>query len=74
MKPGMTDQVGHIIDVSATFRDITGAEYPKAINGNKTQKTVGKSLLPIFDRESSAKRMRKSIGTLAGPTPSGRAT
>ena len=47
----MTDQVGHIIDVSATFRDITGAEYPKAINGNKTLTPVGKSLLPIFKGE-----------------------
>ena len=51
IKPGMTDQVGHIIDVSATFRDITGAEYPKAINGNKTLTPVGKSLLPIFKGE-----------------------
>ena len=51
IKPGMTDQVGHIIDVSATFRDITGAEYPKAINGNKTLTAVGKSLLPIFKGE-----------------------
>ena len=48
IKPGMTDQVGHIIDVSATFRDITGAKYPKTINGNKTKDPVGKSLLPIF--------------------------
>ena len=36
IKPGMTDQVGHIIDVSATFRDITGAQYPRKINGNQT--------------------------------------
>ena len=48
IKPGMTDQVGHIIDISATFRDITGAKYPKIINGNKTKDPVGKSLLPIF--------------------------
>ena len=48
IKPGMTDQVGHIIDISATFRDITGAKYPKTINGNKTKDPVGKSLLPIF--------------------------
>ncbi|MCH2065285.1 MAG: arylsulfatase [Roseibacillus sp.] len=48
IKPGMTDQVGHIIDVSATFRDITGAKYPKEILGNKTKPPVGKSLLPVF--------------------------
>ena len=48
IKPGMTNQVGHIIDVSATFRDITGAKYPKKILGNKTEPPLGKSLLPIF--------------------------
>jgi arylsulfatase len=55
IKPGMTNQVCHIIDVSATFRDITGAKYPKEILGNKTKPPVGKSLLPIFkgdERES----------------------
>ena len=48
IKPGMTNQVGHIIDISATFRDITGAKYPKKIQGKKTKPPVGKSLLPIF--------------------------
>jgi len=48
IEPGMTDQVGHIIDISATFRDVTGAKYPKQINGNKTKSPVGKSLLSIF--------------------------
>ena len=45
----MIDQVGHIIDISATFRDITGAKYPKEINGKKTKLPIGKSLLPIFE-------------------------
>ena len=44
----MTGQVGHIIDVSATFRDITGAKYPREILGNRTKPPVGKSLLPVF--------------------------
>ena len=48
IKPGMTNQVGHIIDISATFRDITGAKYPKQIQDKKTKPPVGKSLLPIF--------------------------
>ena len=51
IKPGMTNQVGHIIDVSATFRDITGAKYPKKILGNKTKSPLGKSLLPVFKGE-----------------------
>ena len=50
IKPStMTDQVGHIIDISATFMDITGAEYPKEIDGRKTKPPVGLSLLPIFE-------------------------
>ncbi len=48
IKPGMTAQVGHIIDVSATFRDITGAKYPTQILGNRTKPPIGKSLLPVF--------------------------
>jgi arylsulfatase A-like enzyme len=51
IKPGMTDQVGHIIDVSATFRDITGAAYPTQIHGQKTKPPLGKSLMPIFNGE-----------------------
>ncbi len=48
IKPGITSQMGHIIDVSATFLDITGAKYPKEILGNKTKPPLGKSLLQIF--------------------------
>ena len=49
IKPGtMTGQVGHIIDISATFMDITGAAYPEEIGGKKTKPPVGLSLLPIF--------------------------
>ena len=48
IKPGMTSQMGHIIDVSATFLDITGAKYPKEILGNKTKPPLGQSLLQIF--------------------------
>lgn len=51
IEPGMTDQVGHIIDVMVTFADITGAEYPKEIRGNRTKPPAGKSLLPIFKGE-----------------------
>ena len=51
IEPGMTGQVGHIIDVSATFMDITGAKYPGEINGRSTKMPAGKSLLPIFKGE-----------------------
>ena len=49
IKPGQTtDQFGHLVDISATMRDITGAKYPKTIMGKQTKEPVGKSLLPIF--------------------------
>ena len=49
INPGtMTDQVGHIIDISATLMDITGAKYPSEIDGVGTKPPVGLSLLPIF--------------------------
>ena len=48
IKPGITRQVGHIIDINPTFMDITDAEYPAEINGNKTKPVAGKSLLPVF--------------------------
>mgnify|MGYP001951539150 CR=1 FL=1 len=52
IEPGTkTGQVGHVIDVSATFVDITGAEYPNEINGKKTKPPAGLSLLPILPCE-----------------------
>ena len=52
IEPGITEQVGHIIDITPTFMDITGAKYPAEINGNKTKPVAGKSLLPIFKGET----------------------
>ncbi len=51
IEPGITDQVGHIIDITPTFMDITEAQYPGEINGQKTKPVAGKSLLPIFHGE-----------------------
>lgn len=48
IEPGMTNQVGHIIDITPTFMDITGADYPAQINGQKTKLPSGKTLLPIL--------------------------
>ena len=50
----LTNQVGHIVDISATLREITGADYPKEILGRKTKKPVGLSLLPIFEGKQRA--------------------
>ena len=48
IEPGVTEQVGHIIDITATFMDITGAAYPAEIQGRATKPIAGKSLLPVF--------------------------
>jgi arylsulfatase len=44
----ITDQVGHIIDIMATYVDISGGEYPTEYNGRKILPLEGKSLLPIL--------------------------
>jgi len=44
----ITDQVGHIIDIMATFVDISGAVYPSEYDGREILPLEGKSLLPIL--------------------------
>ncbi|MDP6631454.1 MAG: arylsulfatase [Kiritimatiellia bacterium] len=39
---------GHVIDIMATCIDVSGAEFPKAHNGNEIQPMEGKSLVPVF--------------------------
>jgi arylsulfatase len=49
IRPGsVTDQPGHLIDVMATFLDVTRTQYPDTHNGQKLRPLRGKSLLPIF--------------------------
>ena len=45
----LTGQVGHIIDIMATFVDISGADYPSVYNGQNVLPLEGKSLLPVFE-------------------------
>lgn len=47
-KGGMTDQMGHVIDIMATCLDLAGAKYPKEYNGNEIIPLEGKSLVPIL--------------------------
>ena len=47
-KGGITDQVGHIIDIMATFADVAGATYPSTFGGKAITPLEGKSLLPVF--------------------------
>lgn len=49
IRPGaVTDQPGHLIDIMATFLDITDSSYPETLNGVKLRPLRGKSLLPIL--------------------------
>jgi arylsulfatase A-like enzyme len=40
---------GHLIDIMATCVDVSGATYPKELNGQAIQPPEGKSLVPAFD-------------------------
>jgi arylsulfatase A-like enzyme len=42
-------QVGHVIDVMATFVEIAGAKYPASYKGNDIWPLEGKSLVGAFD-------------------------
>ena len=48
---GLTDQVGHIIDIMATCVDVAGATYPQTFAGRKILPLAGKSLAPVFRGE-----------------------
>ena len=51
-KPGgITRQSGHLIDLLATFIDLSVAKYPKQIGERTIDPIEGKSLLPIFQGE-----------------------
>jgi arylsulfatase A-like enzyme len=48
-KPGsVTDQPGHLVDLMATFMDVSGAAYPAQLEGRQIDPLQGRSLLPIF--------------------------
>jgi arylsulfatase len=47
--PGITHQVGHVVDLMATFVELAGADYPKSFNGNAVLPTEGRSLAPVFE-------------------------
>jgi len=47
--PGTTtNQVGHIIDIMATFEDVAGTTHPTTYKNHPVQPLEGRSLLPLF--------------------------
>lgn len=51
-KNELDHQPGHLIDIMATVVDVTGAIYPKEINGKAIQPREGVSLRPAFEGKS----------------------
>jgi arylsulfatase len=41
-------EVGHVVDIMATFVEISGANYPTQYRGSPIQQMEGRSLLPLF--------------------------
>lgn len=50
-KGGMTNQIGHVMDIMATFIDVAHASYPETYKGNTIKPLQGISLLPILKGE-----------------------
>ncbi|MEE3364177.1 MAG: sulfatase/phosphatase domain-containing protein, partial [Planctomycetota bacterium] len=52
-KPGsITRQPGHLVDLMATFLDVTKAKYPGQVGDRTIDPLMGRSLLPIFAGET----------------------
>jgi arylsulfatase len=47
-KGGLTQQVGHVMDIMATCLDVAGIEYPREFDGRQPLPLEGKTLTPIF--------------------------
>ena len=45
----IVDDVGHIIDIMPTCREVAGASYPSEYNGHSIKEEQGKSLVPVFE-------------------------
>jgi arylsulfatase len=49
IQPGLTDEVGHVIDLSATCYDFAGAAYPARREGHEITPLEGLSLRPVLE-------------------------
>ena len=69
----LTNQVGHIVDISATLREITGADYPKEILGWKTKNPLDYLCCQSL-RGSNGQNTRKFTGDSIEPMQFGKVT
>jgi arylsulfatase A-like enzyme len=51
-KGAITEEPGHVIDLMATFLDLSNSGYPKRFEGREITPTVGKSLLPLIQQKN----------------------
>jgi len=61
----ITNQVGHIIDIMATFVEIAVAQYPTSYEGHNVLPMEGQSLLPIF--QGKQRRAPEALFWQSGP-------
>jgi len=52
-KGSFSDQVGHVMDLMATFVELAQAKYPTQFKGNKITPMEGLSLAPVFKGKAS---------------------
>ncbi|MSU51330.1 MAG: arylsulfatase [Opitutus sp.] len=45
---GITNQIGHIVDLAPTFLELAGAPHPRTYRGRTTVPLEGRSLAPLF--------------------------
>jgi arylsulfatase len=53
-KPGLTRQVGHVIDILPTCLEVAGVEHPRQHRSEATLPIEGKSLLPVLQGKERA--------------------
>ncbi len=79
VEPGLTNDVGHVIDLSATCYDLAGAAYPSKREGHEVTPLEGLSLRPVLEgkertghdvlcwEHEGSRAVRKENWKLVGP-------
>jgi arylsulfatase len=49
IKPAITHELGHVIDLMPTLLELAGGAYPAEYKGNRIQPMEGRSLVPVLD-------------------------
>ena len=56
-KGAITRQVSHLMDIMPTIIELSGANYPATMNGNKIQPLEGISLTPTFNNKTVERKL-----------------